>query len=170
MQRAAIIAGLLFVIALFGVVWYRMTRETPEQQTARWSLEALDQIVSAWEAHEAERMAGAFPEEGETVDVEQPFRDFAATLRRINLDGVGDDVKAVHARFLKYAEEAPAVLRKFQVAPLSQPTGNRALDQRAMEDWSLNVRNQAIQMELLLRGVEDEIGRMRGKYRRELKR
>ena len=170
MQRLAIVVGLAFLLALFGVIWYKATRETPEQQNAKWSLEALDGIVKAWEEHEAARAEAQYPEEGETIDVEKPFRDFAANLKRVNLDGAGDDVKAVHARMLKYADEAPVVLRKFKIAPLSQPTGNRALDERAAQDWSLNVQNQAIQMELLLRGADDEIGLLRAKYERARKR
>lgn len=162
MQKLAIVVGLAFLLALFGVIWYKLVRETPEQQAARWNLETLDEIVAAHEKYEST------PRDGPLDD--KPFRDFAADLRKIDLASASNEVKAVHARFAKFAAEAPEVLKKFKTGPDDAPEGNKALQDRAAADWGLNLQNMAIQLEVLLRGVDDEIGRLRGKYRRELKR
>lgn len=162
MGKIKLIVFVAVAATIGGFVWYQFFRVTPEQQEARWNLAALDAIEATWKEHDPRSRAAFFDAD--------PFRNCAARLREVDMVSVADDVKAIQQRYIKFCEAAPELLRQFQASPPDAPAGNAALQQRAAEDKLLDIRNMGIQLELLLRGIDDEIAKTRKHYTRRANR
>ncbi|MFN0137958.1 MAG: hypothetical protein ACKVS9_17785 [Phycisphaerae bacterium] len=150
------IIGLAIAIAL-GYMW--LARETEEQEIARLNLELVERINEVWLTREP------------TIDDDEGFRTLRSELKNIDLFVAGDDVKALHARLIKYCDDGVALVKRFNSRPPPKEVPkNFTLQQRAAEEEALVVQNAQIELDNLIGDLDPEFGKLRAKYRAGMKK
>lgn len=147
-----------------GAITYRaFIADTPEQIDAKHNLALIDQMDQAWIDHKQR------PRSGDVLSADQ-FRPLRSDLIAVNLNEAGDDVRTLHRRFVAFVDRAPTLLSKLKSGPPRDGPDHPAVQQRAAEDWSIEVRNIGIQLENDLEGIRKEIQALRATYSAKAKR
>jgi uncharacterized small protein (DUF1192 family) len=156
-----LIAGVAVLVGA-AVGYQKFVADTPDQIAAKLNLALIDQIDQAWIDHKQGPRAGG------ALDPEQ-FRPLRSNLLAVNVTEAGDDVKALHRRFVAFVDRAPTLLTKLKSGPSHDGPDHPAVQQRAAEDWTMEVRNIGIQLENELAALQEEIKKLRAAYTRKSK-
>lgn len=148
--------GLAIAIAL-GYMW--ASRETDDQAIARENLELVERIKEVWETREP------------AIDDDSGFRELRTSLKNLDLFAAAEDVKALHARLVKYCDDGTALVKRFNSRPPPKEVPNNlTLQQRAAEEEATVVQNAQIELDNLIGDLDAEFGQLRAKYRSAMKK
>jgi hypothetical protein len=156
---------LLLIAAGVGLglwAWHQVTAETPEQYLARRNLEIVEALDAARQAHRERPPDPNFP----LLDARQ-FAPLMADLEAIDLSDAEPDVRSLHERFVDFVRRVPTLFEMLQAGPREETRKNLTLQRMAAEEWSLEVRNVAIGLEVDLREIQEEIQKLREHYSRK---
>lgn len=149
-------------LAIFGgIIYTRVTAESPEQAQARHNLDVLAALEKTWAEHKAR------PAPDDPLDTTR-FAALRSDVLAIETSAATEDVKAVQRQFLALVELGPKLFEKLKSGPRTDVPNNKTLQQRAADEWLVEVRNIGIRIEYELNDIQKKIDALKHTNKRIL--